>query len=178
MMPESRITILYWFAIVSLGKKYSDSSFFALCYIARLLVLVCFQHLLFQFTIYDFDSFWFMCFSPVKYLSSTLFLNEHTRKKGDWLNAVFFSLTSRIVDQQLFVSFTLCCYHFHALVFVYLAISCDACSVLFTIPVSLRLLYKKQWNIFTHETRREEKKKESWLTKMKSKEKKAGNNNV
>lgn len=95
----TKITILYWFAIVFM-RKYSDSS---LC--SSLIVLVCFQHLLFQFTIYDFDSFWFMGYSPVKYLSSTLFLNEHTRKKGtDLMLSSFRQERSTTISNCLFHS--------------------------------------------------------------------------
>ena len=119
------------------------------------IVLVCFQHLLFQFTIYDFDSFWFMCYSPVKYLSSTLFLNEHTRKKGADLSLSFSCCQLYSVDRQIFVSFTHSCCLFHTRVFTYFAISCSACSV----PFIDRFLFVRFEKAMKYFYTREEKKR-------------------
>lgn len=134
---------------------YENVFFFCFClFCCCFVVLVCFQHLLFQFTIYDFDSFWFMCLSPVKYLSPTLFLNEQL---GGRPMVVFLSPPPSCDDRQSFISFARCCCHCLAYGLTYLAFSARACSVPFTIPVSLRSPHKKQWNIFTHEERRKEK---------------------
>lgn len=129
---------------------------------------VCFQHLLFQFTIYDFDSFWFMG-SPVKYLSSTLFLNEKGADLSSSSSCLRFlaaigNLSSH--PPALAVAFEL------MLPRIWLSHVAHALS-----RSSYRLLFVrfiKSNEIFLHTTREE---KNRGLQKW-NRRKKAGNNNV
>lgn len=125
-----------------------------------LIVLVCFQHLLFQFTIYDFDSFWFMSQSLVKYLSSTLFLNEQARgKKGaDLMLSFSLPQCSTSITDRLSLFFV------HAITVMLMSSSILLFHLTHALSYSrdrflFARLHKKQWNIFTHEKRRKTEKK-------------------
>lgn len=152
-----------------------ENVFFCFClFCCCFVVLVCFQHLLFQFTIYDFDSFWFMCLSPVKYLSRLSFSMNNL---GADLSSSFSLHRPRAAIDNL-------SFHSPAVAVTVSPIPCRISpSQLAHAPsrspyrfLFVRLI--KSNEIFLHTRREEKKKAESWLTKMKSKRKKAGNNNV
>lgn len=90
--------------------------------------------------------------APVKYLSSTLFLNEHNEeKKGAELVPSFSLAQQHYDDRQIFVSLVQSCCLFLVHVFTYRAISFNACSVLLPNRSLFVRSMKKQWNIFTHD---------------------------
>lgn len=143
------------------------------CWYMKLVRSCMFQHLLFQFTIYDFDSFWFMGSGSgrmfVFRLSSAAL---ETGKRG--LTRVL-SL-SRPQQHTPIVKY-LFLFRSRAITFSPMS-SRIAPSHLahalsrFPCRSSLRSLYKKQWNIFTHEKREKKRQKESWLTQKWNRRKK------